>query len=118
MVVGLQMFVGSAALGAIAALTETWHFDPAPAFWAAFIWQIAGPGLAATLIWFRLVGQIGAIRAASFHFLSPAFGVAVAVALLGEHVKGWDMVGVAVTMIGILLVQRARISAITKPSGG
>lgn len=118
MVVGLQMFVGSAALGAIAALTEPWHFDPAPAFWAAFIWQIAGPGLAATLIWFRLVGQIGAIRAASFHFLNPAFGVAVAVALLGEHVKGWDMIGVAVTMIGILLVQRARISAITKPSGG
>lgn len=111
MVVGLQMLVGSAALAAIAAPTEDWHFTPAPAFWAAFVWQIAGPGLAATLIWFRLVGEIGTVRAAAFHFLNPAFGVIVAVALLGEPVHGWDILGIAVTMIGILLVQRARIKA-------
>lgn len=111
MVVGLQMLVGSAALAAIAALTEDWHFAPAPAFWAAFVWQIAGPGLAATLIWFRLVGEIGTVRAAAFHFLNPAFGVLVAVALLGERVHGWDILGIAVTMAGILLVQRARIAA-------
>lgn len=111
MVVGLQMLVGSAALAAIAAPTEDWHFTPAPAFWAAFVWQIAGPGLAATLIWFRLVGEIGTVRAAAFHFLNPAFGVLVAVALLGERVHGWDILGIAVTMAGILLVQRARIAA-------
>jgi len=111
MVVGLQMLVGSAALAAIAALTEDWHFTPAPAFWAAFVWQIAGPGLAATLIWFRLVGEIGTVRAAAFHFLNPAFGVIVAMALLGEQVHGWDILGIVVTMAGILLVQRARIRA-------
>ena len=111
MVVGLQMLVGSAALAAIAAPTEEWHFTPSPAFWAAFVWQIAGPGLAATLIWFRLVGEIGTVRAAAFHFLNPAFGVLVAVALLGERVHGWDILGIAVTMAGILLVQRARIKA-------
>ncbi|MFZ1468196.1 MAG: DMT family transporter [Paracoccaceae bacterium] len=111
MVVGLQMLVGSVALGVIAAATETWRFDPTPAFWAAFGWQILAPGLAATLIWFRLVGQIGAVRAASFHFLNPAFGVGFAVLLLHEQVQGWDIVGVAVTMLGIALVQRARITA-------
>ena len=118
MVVGLQMLVGSVALGGIAAATEGFRLDPTPAFWGAFAWQIIGPGLAATLIWFRLVGDIGAVRAASFHFLNPAFGVAFAVILLGERVQGWDMLGVTVTSIGIALVQRARISAITKPSGG
>ena len=111
MVVGLQMLVGAAALAAIAALTDEWHFTPTPAFWAAFIWQIVAPGLAATLIWFRLVGMIGPIRAAAFHFLNPAFGVLVALALLGERVHGWDILGIAVTMTGILLVQRARIRA-------
>lgn len=111
MVVGLQMLVGATALGLIGALTEDWHFTPTAAFWAAFLWQIFAPGLAATLIWFRLVGDIGAVRAAAFHFLNPAFGVIVAVVLLGERVHGWDILGIAVTMIGILLVQRARIAA-------
>ncbi|NGM44454.1 DMT family transporter [Rhodobacter sp. SGA-6-6] len=112
MVVGLQMLVGSVALAGIATLTEDWHFTPVPAFWAAFVWQILAPGLAATLIWFRLVKEIGPVRAAAFHFLNPAFGTLVAVALLGEQVHGWDILGIAVTMIGILLVQRARIAAV------
>jgi len=117
MIVGLQMLVGSLALGLIAAAIENAHFSPTPAFWGAFAWQILGPGLAATLIWFWLVGQIGAVRGAAFHFLNPAFGVIFAVLLLGEKIQAWDMVGIAITMLGIALVQRARISAITKPSG-
>jgi probable blue pigment (indigoidine) exporter len=111
MIVGLQMLVGSAALAVIAALSEPWHFTPAPAFWAAFAWQILGPGLAATLLWFRLVADIGTVRAAAFHFLNPAFGVIVAILLLGESLHLWDVIGVAITMIGILLVQRAKIAA-------
>jgi drug/metabolite transporter (DMT)-like permease len=116
MVVGLQMLVGSAALGVLAAATEAWVFTPAPAFWAAFAWQIMGPGLAATLIWFWLVGRIGAVRAASFHFLNPAFGVLAAVVLLGESVRLWDILGTLVIMAGIGMVQRARVAGITKPS--
>jgi drug/metabolite transporter (DMT)-like permease len=111
MVVGLQMLVGSAALAVIAAFSESWHFDPTPAFWGAVAWQILGPGLAATLLWFRLVGDIGTVRAAAFHFLNPAFGVVIALVLLGEPIRGWDIIGIAITMAGILLVQRARIAA-------
>ncbi len=118
MVVGLQMLVGSAALAVLALLLEPFWFNPSPAFWAAFVWQILGPGLAATLIWFWLVGQIGTVRAASFHFLNPAFGVLAAALLLSESVRGWDIIGVVVTMLGIALVQRARTTTITKPSAG
>jgi probable blue pigment (indigoidine) exporter len=118
MVVGLQMLAGSSALAVLALALEPFWFNPTPAFWAAFIWQILGPGLAATLIWFWLVGQIGTVRAASFHFLNPAFGVLAAALLLSETVRGWDIIGVLVTMLGIALVQRARTTAITKPSAG
>ncbi|HOZ32631.1 MAG TPA: DMT family transporter, partial [Tabrizicola sp.] len=58
MVVGLQMLVGAVALGAISAMTETLSVRWSPAFVAAFFYQIAIPGLAATLIWFLLVGRI------------------------------------------------------------
>jgi len=108
MVVGLQMLVGSVALGLISAFTETVSIRWSPTFLAAFTYQIFVPGLAATLLWFSLVGRIGATRAATFHFLNPFFGVAIAAALLGEAVGALDAVGVAITMAGILAVQLSR----------
>jgi drug/metabolite transporter (DMT)-like permease len=75
---------------------------------AAFLYQCFVPGLAATLLWFGLVRRIGAVRAATFHFLNPAFGVAIAAALLGEHVTRTDLIGVAIAMVGILIVQMER----------
>jgi probable blue pigment (indigoidine) exporter len=108
MVVGLQMLVGSVALGVVSAVLETHSVTVTPAFLAAFAYQIFIPGLAATLLWFALVGRIGTTRAAAFHFLNPFFGVAIAAVLLGEAVGMLDAVGVAVTMAGILAVQLSR----------
>jgi probable blue pigment (indigoidine) exporter len=108
MVVGLQMLVGSMTLGAISLAAETHFLDFTPAFLAAFLYQIAVPGLTATLIWFALVGRIGTTRAATFHFLNPFFGVAIAAALLGETIGPLDVLGVVIAMAGILMVQRAR----------
>lgn len=107
-VVGLQMLVGSAVLGLIALLTEDWHLDFTPKWLAAFGWQIFLPGLAATMIWFSLVGRIGAVKASAFHFLNPAFGVAIAALLLGETIRPLDLVGVGIVMAGILAVQLSR----------
>lgn len=109
MVVGLQMLVGSAALTATALALEPFHVTLTPRLAAAFAYQIAVPGLAATLIWFSLIGRIGAIKASAFHFLNPFFGVLIAALLLGERVSGLDMTGVAVATLGILAVQMARL---------
>jgi drug/metabolite transporter (DMT)-like permease len=108
MVVGLQMLVGSVTLGAFSAMFETVSVTVTFAFLAAFAYQILVPGLAATLIWFALVGRIGSTRAATFHFLNPFFGVAIAAALLGEAVRPLDILGVAIAMAGILAVQMSR----------
>ncbi len=108
MIVGLQMLVGSAALAVVAVVFETPRFDPSwPLFWA-FAYTTIVPGLAATLVWFLLVNRIGAIRAATFHFLNPFFGVAIAAVLLGEALGPRDIVGVAIITAGILAVQLAR----------
>ncbi len=107
MVVGLQMLVGAVTLAIFAAF-ETHYLRFSPAFAAAFVYQIFVPGLAATLLWFTLVRRIGMVRAATYHFLNPFFGVVIAAVLLGEKVRLLDCIGVAITMAGILAVQLSR----------
>ncbi len=108
MIVGLQMLVGSALLFIAAPLFETIFVNPTLPLALAFAYTTLVPGLAATFIWFLLLNRIGPIRAATFHFLNPVFGVAVAALLLGEKLGVWDAVGVVIVTIGILAVQLAR----------
>lgn len=110
MIVGLQMIVGSAALLVPALALETLTVDWTMPFILAFIYTTLMPGLAATLIWFLLVGRIGPTRAATYHFLNPVFGVAIAFLLLSEALSWIDALGVVIIAGGILAVQRARIT--------
>lgn len=108
MIVGLQMLVGAAILFGAAAVLEDPVFRPSRPLALAFAYTTLVPGLAATWVWFLLVNRIGATRAATFHFLNPVFGVAVAAALLGERLGPLDLAGVAVVTAGILAVQLSR----------
>jgi drug/metabolite transporter (DMT)-like permease len=111
MVVGLQLMVGSIALLPPALILETIEVSWSWELVAAFTYTTLMPGLIATFIWFKLVGRIGSTRAATFHFLNPFFGVAIAAALLGERLSWWDVVGVVVITLGILAVQLSRVRA-------
>ncbi|MBE3638300.1 DMT family transporter [Mangrovicoccus algicola] len=108
MIVGLQMWVGAAALALAGGLTETWEVTWTPRLVGALAYTTVVPGLIATFVWFWLVQRIGAVRAATYHFLNPVFGVAVAAVLLGEELSLWDLAGVLVVAAGILCVQLAR----------
>ena len=108
MVVGLQMLVGCVALSVATLLFETPRIDPSLRLTLAFAYTCLVPGLAATVVWFWLVNRIGATRAATFHFLNPFFGVAIAALLLGETLGPRDILGVAIIAGGILAVQVSR----------
>lgn len=108
MIVGLQMLIGAVSLAAFALPLERWEVNWNWTLGAAFAYTTLVPGLAATWVWFRLVNRIGAVRAATFHFLTPFFGVAIAALLLGEALGVLDVVGVAVIAAGILAVQLSR----------
>ena len=95
-VVGLQMLVGSVALWGPALAFEVWEFNWTPAVVAAFVYTIFVPGILATVLWFWLVRRIGTVRASTFHFLTPFFGVAVAAALLGvKRSERWTSLGLS-----------------------
>ncbi|WP_282181938.1 DMT family transporter [Aliiroseovarius marinus] len=108
MIVGLQMFVGSGALFVAALFLESPAFTPSLRLGMAFTYTVLVPGLLATWIWFALVGRIGAVKAATFHFLNPFFGVAIAWLLLGEALSMVDFIGVAIITVGILAVQLSK----------
>ena len=108
MIVGLQMLVGAGFL-----VIPGLMFDQPEVTWSgklvlAFSYTVLMPGLVATFIWFWLVQRIGAVKAATFHFLNPFFGVMIAAVLLGETLSVWDIVGVVIIMVGIFSVQMAR----------
>nr|WP_213395856.1 DMT family transporter [Yoonia sp.] len=115
MIVGLQMLVGSALLFipavALETLVVTWNWQ----LITAFAYTVLVPGLAATLVWFLLVGRIGAVKASTFHFLNPFLGVAVAAMLLGEKIGPLDVLGVVIIALGILAVQLSRQPAPIAP---
>lgn len=109
MIVGLQMLVGSVILWVPALAFETldnitWNWQLV----VAFIYTTLIPGLAATLVWFLLVGRIGTVKASTFHFLNPFLGVAIAAAILGEAIGVLDIIGVAIIAGGILAVQLSK----------
>ncbi len=108
MIVGLQMFVGAAILMVPALLFEDFTVHWSPRLIGAFSYTVLVPGVLATWVWFWLVARIGAVKASTFHFLNPFFGVAVAAVLLSERVGPLDVLGVVVIAAGILAVQISR----------
>ena len=110
MIVGLQMLVGSLTLWVPAMMLETPTIVWTNSFVYAFIYTTLVPGLLATLVWFILVDRIGAVRASTYHFLNPFFGVAIAAAILHEGLSSLDILGVAIVAGGILAVQLAKRS--------
>ena len=114
MVVGLQMLVGAGVLAVSALLFEETRVTFTWPLIGAFVYTTLAPGLFATWLWFKLVARIGAVRAATFHFLNPFFGVAVAAVVLGEALGLIDIVGVAIITVGILAVQLSKQSAPTR----
>ena len=118
MIVGLQMIVGAAVLALPALVLESWDIDWTASLVWAFLYTTLVPGLIATLVWFLLVGRIGAVKAATFHFLNPFLGVAIAAVFLGERLGPLDVIGVIVIGAGILAVQLAKSGQTATPAPG
>ncbi|SEM97138.1 EamA-like transporter family protein [Loktanella fryxellensis] len=104
-IVGLQLLVGSALTAIPALLFEPFVVDWNSTLIAAFLYTTLVPGLAATWVWFMLVGRIGTVRASTFHFLNPFLGVLIAAGFLGERIGPLDVLGVIIIAGGILAVQ-------------
>jgi drug/metabolite transporter (DMT)-like permease len=90
-------------------LFETPHLDltAAPQL-SAFLYHVVFPQGVAYLLWFDLAGRVSASTAALGTLLVPIFGVAGAVALLGDWPTPLDLTGLALILSAVILDQLRR----------
>ena len=109
-IVGYQLLIGGVSLSIFSFMIESYTVDLNVTLLLAFTYSTLAAGLVATVVWFWLVNEIGAVKAATFHFLNPFFGVSIAALILGESLSLSDYFGVLMVTLGILLVQTSRES--------
>src|SRR5262245_25912494 len=75
---------------------QSFHFGTL--MWVAFAFAVVGPLFLTNLLWFTAISFVGPSRASLFSNLQPAFGVAFALLLLGEHLTRWEVLGGAIIL--------------------
>lgn len=72
----------------------------------ALVWLVAVMSIGASLLWFWLLRHGDASRVSAFYFLTPVFGLFLGALLLHERIAPLDGAGLAVIVLGLLLVTR------------
>jgi drug/metabolite transporter (DMT)-like permease len=103
-----------AITGAQQTASQSFHFD-SNLMWLAFGFAVVGPLFLTNILWFTAISRVGPSRASLFSNLQPLFGVIFALAILGEHLTRWEVVGGA-AILGAVLVERLRQTAPQPPA--
>jgi drug/metabolite transporter (DMT)-like permease len=65
-------------------------------------------GVAGYALFFVVIGRFGAARAAALQLLAPPVAVLIGWAAFGESLHATDLVGGALTLLGLFLLFRTR----------
>ncbi len=88
---------------------------PTPALIGVVLWLgLVGTAMAYA-IWFTLLGRTPAARISAYLFLVPIVALVASVALLGERFVWVQLVGVALVLLAIIAIGRARMADETEP---
>jgi drug/metabolite transporter (DMT)-like permease len=68
---------------------------------------LCGTGLA-YILYYRIVGRLGAIAASGVTYLPPIVALVIGAAFVGEPVRGFDLVGMAAILSGVAVLQWGR----------
>ncbi len=102
-----QLVVSALLLGLAALATgEPWPVRASALAWGSLAFQTVVVTFASYLLWFWLMRHYPATQISSFTLLTPIFGLAAGVGLLGEPLTGRLVVALAAVSGGIALVSR------------
>lgn len=100
-----QLSAAGAALIPFAAVLGETKFEPGLVGWSSLAFQTFGVSLASYIVWCALVKKYLVARLGVLLFLSPMFGVALGVVVLGEKLENCFFVGSVLVLCGLVLVQ-------------
>ncbi|HEX5682670.1 MAG TPA: DMT family transporter [Ideonella sp.] len=104
-----QLVVSALLLGgATLATGEGWPHHASVLAWGSLVFQTVIVTFASYLLWFWLVRHYPATQISSFTLLTPIFGLAAGVGLLGEPLTPRLVLALAAVVGGIALVSRRR----------
>lgn len=105
---GLQMLLAGVLLSPVALSVESVaDVRLTPTLWGAFAWLLGVVSLAGYVMWFTLLRRYSASAASAWFFLTPALGLLMGWAVLGEPLSAWDLLGIVPVAWGIALVVQA-----------
>ncbi len=78
------------------------------AFWSALLYLAIFGQTIATTIYFIASGKLGSAHASSYMFLVPIFALGTSYILLGESVEIHIVIGGAITLLGVYLINRSQ----------
>jgi len=115
MAMGVQLLLGGIPLAILSMFTE----DLSAIAWSGkFLLVLVLLAVFVTALafwlWFTTLEEVGLNRANAFTFLVPIFGLAIGAAFFDERFGWFAIVGGALVVVGIVLVQRADRSALAR----
>ncbi len=108
MAAGSQVAAAAMVIPVALLVDHPWELQPGAAAVASVIVLGIFPTAAATLMYFRLIRNIGAGRMSQVNYLIPVLGAAWGVLLLGERLRATTWIALGLVLAGIAVVNRAR----------
>lgn len=102
-----QLACAFAILFPLGLLTGENTFKPGLIGWSSLLFQIFIVSFGSYLVWCGLLRRYLAARLGVLAFMTPLFGVAMGVILLGESIDFWFVLGAVLVILGLITVQGA-----------
>lgn len=102
----IQFIGGVAVLAPLALLTESLHLDGAAEMWIGMIWAVFGLSVGAITLLLFLIKQGAVAGVATLLYLVPPVSALMAFFLFGETLAPLQMVGMAVSALGVAIANR------------
>lgn len=104
-----QVFLAFCITGSLALVVDRpWTLEPAPEALFALVWLgVVGSSLA-YLVYFRLLRDWGPTRTSTVAYLLPVVGIVLGFLVLGETIDGRILLGTALILVGVALVNSRR----------
>jgi drug/metabolite transporter (DMT)-like permease len=101
-------------VGGVAGLSSLLALPPMA--WLALLLLGLGAGALANIWWMRILGSTTAARAGMTLFLIPVISTTLAVVALGETLTAVALIGAALVLVGVALVERDRAQLAKRPA--